>query len=116
MNRIMAVAAVLALLSGQAVAQVPPPIKQAPTTEFGHCDKAVRAQLLAPMDAQIVYHTFAPDGARLPKDLPRICYQARTKGGGYTQVSGTCDFDASGKVTEARLQDNPAIVSVMCGG
>jgi len=53
----------------------------AQATSMQQCDKMLRAQLAAPLAAEITFHTFQENGQKTEGRTPRICYQARTQGG-----------------------------------
>lgn len=73
------------------------------------CDQALRKQLVAPLEAKVIDYAFTKDSS-----TAYICYQARTRGGGFGKAGGTCDFDTKGKILKAELGPSDFIHEVYC--
>jgi hypothetical protein len=67
-------------------------------TAQSECDRRLRQKLVAPLEAKIFHER------KLENSLV-ICYQARTRGGGFGQIYGSCDLDEKGQVTDAHAWD-----------
>lgn len=76
------------------------------------CDQSLRDEMVAPLEAKIIRSAtmkMKDGGATI-----FICYQARTRGGGYGTAGGTCDFDKSGSLKKADLSGEAPMSGLYC--
>lgn len=74
------------------------------TLAIMNCDKAARSYLVAPLEAKTI--NTAHENAANGHHKVYICYQARTRGGGYSKAGAMCQLDEKLSVSVADIKDD----------
>lgn len=73
------------------------------------CSRALSKNLVAPLEAKVINSYISPNGSSA-----YICFQARTRGGGYAQAGGTCSFEDNGALEKAEIGGSEFMQNVYC--
>lgn len=108
MRKTLVIAAVLVLTIAPAALAAGSPrpdvIKQ--------CDSSLREQLVAPLEAKLLnvgVRQIVGTGSRV-----FICYQARTRNGGFGKAAGTCKIDLDSRISEYSIADSDFQADLYC--
>lgn len=117
MLRIFATVFLMAMLSmpTKADTKKEEPPKTTEPTQFQQCDNALRQELITPKSAVIFFHDFNEDGTHHKKvNVGVICYETRTRGGGFAKAAGRCTFGEDKKLSHSQIYDRESAATFFC--